>query len=637
MAERPVRPSQESQRMLLQYFRRAFEYMSSNEHGMRDRLFERDLEFYRENDWDEAHRRAQRANRRGDSRRLQNVQVPIVSPQVEAQLGDLASIFLTGYPIFGVVSSPETADMATAFEAQIGDNALKFGWPRQLLIALRDGLKYNLQAVEVDWHEQKVGTVLNDLEDPNSTAGAGVRTIYAGNRIQRLDLYNTILDPRVAPANVHVEGEFAGYSQLVGRIELKRRMAALKQGTLINATEAFESGTSEVSAASGTNAYYIPQINNTPLVDPMMHQQDWLTWLGISSSKINYSPSYEWSVLYARMIPSELKIPVSSAPNTPRIFKLIVINRRVLISATIMDNAHDFLPILVGQPEEDGLGYQTKSFAEGLEPYQQLSTGLWTATMEGQRRAVYDRLLYDPDRVRRSDIDRADSVGRIAVRGKQYSRNVSEGVAQLPYRMENQAGVMQLIQLISNYSDEAAGSNKAARGQFQKGNRTRFEYEDVMGGTTNRTRTRALLLEYQFFQPMKEVIKLNALQYQAPAEFTDQRTGARVQVDPSKLRKAALDFKMSDGLLPSSKLLSGEILDKVTQYAMAVPAIAAEYDVMQMLTYNWKMSGAFWLPSFKRDEASKAQFMQDHQATQPPKAGNPSQAPGVSNGPAAAQ
>lgn len=637
MADRPLRPSKESQEMLLQYFKRAFDYMSSNEHGMRDRLYERDLEFYRENDWDEAHRRARAANRRGNANRLQDVQVPIVAPQVEAQLGDLASIFLTGYPIFGVVSSPETADMALAFETQIGDNALKFGWPRQLLLTLRDGLKYNVQAAEIDWADIKVGTVLNDLENPTSTTGAGVRTVYSGNRVQRLDLYNTIIDPRVAPANVHIEGEFAGYSQLVGRIELKRRMAALPQGTLINATAAFESGAAEISGTSGTNAYYIPQINNTPLVDPMIHQQDWLTWLGLNTGKINYSPSYEWSVLYARMIPSELKIPVSNAPNTPRIFKLIVINRRVLISATIMDNAHDYLPIIVGQPEEDGLGYQTKSFAEGLEPFQQLSTGLWKATMEGQRRAVYDRLLYDPDRVRLSDINKADSVGRIAVRGKQYSRNVSDGVAQLPYRMENQAGVMQILQLLAGYSDEAAGSNKAARGQFQKGNRTRFEYEDVMGGTSNRTRTRALLLEYQFFQPMKEIIKLNSLQYQAPAEFTDQRTGARVQVDPAQLRKAALDFKMSDGLLPSSKLLSGEVLDKVTQYAMAVPAIAAEYDVMAMLTYNWKMSGAFWLPSFKRDETSKAQFMQDHQATQPLRAGNQTQAPGVSNGPAAAQ
>jgi len=636
--DKPIRLSQESKVKLLDYFTRCFDYMSTNEWGMRDRLLERDLEFYRENDWDQAHKRAQLANRRGDSKRLQNVQVPIVMPQVEAQLADLSSIFLTGYPIFGVVSSPETADAATAFEAQISDNAIQFGWPRHLMLSLRDGLKYNLQAVEVDWAERRVGSVLNDLEQLDSTIGAASQTLYAGNRIKRIDLYNAVLDPRVAPANIHTEGEFAGYSELVGRIELKRRLANLPRGTLMDATKAFESGVANITGVGGVNNYYIPQINNQPLVDPMIHKQDWLTWLGLDTGKIKYSPSYEWCVLYARLIPSEVKVPVDSAPNTPRIFKLIVINRRVVVYAQIMTNAHDYLPIIVGQPEEDGLGYQTKSFSEHLEPYQQLSTGLWTAVMEGQRRAVYDRLLYDPDRVRLQDINKADSVGRIAVRGKQYSRNVADGVAALPYRMENQAGVMQLIQSLGMYADETSGSNKASRGQFQKGNRTRFEYEDIMGGTAGRTRTRALALEYQFFVPIKEVIKLNSLQYQAPAEFTDQRTGAQVQVNPADMRKLRLDFKMSDGLLPSSKMLAGDVLEKVTQYAMAVPAIAAEYDVMEMLTYNWKQSGAWWLPSFKRTPEQKAQMMGDMAATNPRNgAGNPSQQPGVSNGPSPAQ
>lgn len=639
MADTPIRLSEESQRKLLQYCLTIFDYQSTHRWGIRENLLERDLMFYRENDWTKAHERAQAANKSGDASRLQNVQVPIVMPQVESQLADLASIFLTGYPIFGVASSPANVDRATALETQIADNAIRFGWVRQLLLGLRDGLKYNVQAVEVDWADIKTGSVLNDV-DATQGEGAASQIIYSGNRINRLDMYNTVLDPRVAPAECHTEGEFAGYTKLVSRISLKRELVNLPKGSLMNATKAFESGNADITNSPGTLGYYIPTINQYALIDPSIHQHDWLTWLGLEQhTKIKYSASYEKSVLYARLIPSEFGITVPNSPNTPRIFKIVLINRKVIVYAQIMTNAHDYLPIVAGQPEEDGLGWQTKSFAQTVEPYQQLATGLWASVMEGQRRSVYDRLLYDPDRVRKEDINKADSVGRIPVRPKQYSKSVADGVMALPYRMENQQGVMGLIQQLGTMADEAGGSNKASRGQFQKGNRTRFEYEDTMGGNAGRTRTRALALEYQFFMPIKEIIKLNALQYQAPAEFTDQRTGDTVMVNPVELRKLRLDFKMSDGLLPTAKLISGDLIDKIAQFGMAVPSINAEYDIMGMLQYNWKQSGASWLPDFKRTPEQQAQQMalMQQAAAKPGEPGNPNQPQGVSNGTSPAQ
>lgn len=640
MATQMPRLDDKAQRNVLDVFTKVFNYMSSNEWGLRDRLLERDLQFFRENDTTEAHRRAALANSRGDSKRLQNAQVPIVMPQVESQLADLASIFLTGYPIFGVTAPPAQMELAKQLEAQIADNAIRFSWVRNLMLAMRDGLKYNLQATNVSWEVLKVGAVMSELGADNELAARGTRVDYAGNAIERWDLYNTVLDPRVEPAKMHSEGEFAGNSQLVSRTTLKRRMAQLPRGTLMNATQAFESGLASISTTGGANAYYIPQINNKALIDPRTHGQDWMTWLGMDDGKIRYSPSYEWSKLYVRLIPSEVGIRVPNAPNTPRVFKLIVINRSVLIYCQPEESAHDYIPVFFGQPVDDGLAYQTKGFAENAEPFQNISTGLWASIMEGQRRQVYDRLLYDPDRVRASDINKADSVGRIPVRNKSYSKNVNEGVAALPYRAENQVGVLGLIQQMGMMADQANGTNRAAQGQFQKGNRTRAEYEDVMGGPAGRTQLMALSLEAQFFQPIKDVIKLNTLQYQTPADFVDQKTGNVISLNPEELRKARVSMKISDGMLPSSKLMSSDLLQNVTQTVLAVPALQAEYDVMAMLTYNWRMSGASWLPDFKRGPDGRAAFMQNAQqmaAVETPTPGNPSQTPGVSNGPALAQ
>ena len=643
MATQYLRVSEESQTKLMDVFTKTFNYMSSNEWGLRERLLERDTAYYRENDYTEATRRAKAANKSGDVTRLQNLVVPIVMPQVESQLSDLASIFLSGYPLFGVVAPPEDMEMAAAMEAQIADNAVRFGWQRQLLLALRDGLKYNLQAVECSWDTVKVGSVLTTIGDDSSQKAEGVQTDYAGNRMARWDLYNTVLDPRVEPAKMHEEGEFAGRSELISRTTLKRRMLGLPRGTLMNATKAFESGLSSITNTPGVNQFYIPMLNHHALIDPSLHKHDWMVWLGMEDSKIRYSASYEWSVLYVRLIPSEMKLAMQQAPNTPRIFKLIVINRSTLIYCQEVATAHDYLPVFFGQPVDDGLSYQTKSFSENQEPFQDLSTAMWTSVLEGQRRQVYDRLLYDPDRVRKDDINRADSVGRIAVRNKSYSKSVAEGVAALPYRNENQANTQALLREVAMMADEAAGSNKAARGQFQKGNRTRTEYEDVMSGTVGRTRLMAMSLEIQFFQPLKEVIKLNTLQFQSSADFMDFNTGQIKALDAPKLRKARIRMKMSDGLLPSSKLMSGDLLTQISNTVLSVPALQAEYDVLAMLEYNWRMSGATWLPSFKRDETGRAAFMQNVQqmaaaaATEPAQPGNPTQIPGVSNGTSPAQ
>lgn len=626
--------TKETEGKLMQFFTRVYVDDQFGRSRLREMLYERDLQYYRENDWTEAHRRAQIANRRGQSTRLQNVQVPIVQPQVESQLADLTSIFLTGYPIFGVIAKPDAQDQAAAMEAVITDNAAHFGWVRNLMLGMRDGLKYNVMGVDVDWQESYVGSVINDLGEDGELTASTKRLDYAGNRIHRMDLYNTVFDTTVHPGNMHVDGEFCGYSTLVNRTRLKRDMQNFQRGTLINATAAFESGVANVGNAYGTAEYYIPEISGRQLIDAQMHQQNWLTWLGIAETKIQYSPSYEKTVLYARLIPKEFKMNLSQ-PGTPRIFKLIVINRRQIIYCQPMTNAHDYLPTIIGQPDEDGLGWQAKSYADQLEPYQEISTALWTSVIEGQRRAVYDRLLYDPDRVRASDINRADSVGRVPVRGKQYSRNVGEAVMQLPYRMENQGSAMQLIGAIGQYADEAGGSNKAARGQFQKGNKTRYEYEDTMGGSSSRTRTRALMMEAQMFTPIKTIVKLNTLQYQTSTQVPDQRSGEIREVDPIALRKNIVNFKLSDGLMPTSKMISGDLLDKIAQLGMAVPAIGAEYDIMGMLEYNWRLNGAMWLPDFKRKPKEKQQYIQDTQQLNPRAGGNPSQPQGVSNGPAA--
>mgnify|MGYP000314222156 CR=1 FL=1 len=62
--------------------------------------------------------------------------------------------------------------------------------------------------------------------------------------------------------------------------------------------------------------------------------------------------------------------------------------------------------------------------------------------------------------------------------------------------------------------------------------------------------------------------------------------------------------------MPVDKLVNLETFGQAFQFAAAVPAAAAEYDLLGMYIYQLKLQGARWVDDFKRDDASKQQFLQ---------------------------
>lgn len=582
-----------------------------NENGMhtlRPMLLERDRAYYREQDKTTEQARAKAANKTGDAKKLQNPTVPVVAPQVETGLAYLSDIFLSSYPIFPVVSGPKLIDAALEIETVLGESAVHFQWARHFAMALRDGLKYNLQAAEVEWESEKVYSVENDASK-DIVFGVPTETTFEGNKIRRLDLYNFICDKRVAPSEIHTKGDFAGYSELISRIQLKQEFLNLDTTLTMNATTAFESTGGALVKDGATSSYYVPEVNPEAFLQPTYSGTNWMQWANLETAKkINYQDMYEKTVMYVRVIPRELGINVKNA-GVPQIFKFIMVNRRVLIFAQRKTNAHNFLPIVVGQPIEDGLGYQTKSYADTAAPYQQIASALYAAGMASQRRKVYDRIFYDPSRINKSDIDKVDPVARIPIKSEAYGKPLSEAFAVAPYNDNGVGDILQIAREVVDMADVATGQNRVQRGQFQKGNKTRYEFSEVMQNSDARPRLIALMLEVGWFQPIKHILKSNILQYQPPTKLYNRQEKKEVEVNPAELRKQIWQFQIADGIMPVDKLVNLETFGQAFQFAAAVPAAAAEYDLLGMYIYQLKLQGARWVDDFKRDQAGKEEFL----------------------------
>lgn len=550
------------------------------------------------------------ANLRGDPSYFADVTVPIVMPQIESAVAYQAGVFLTSTPIFGVVSDAAHMDQASQFELVLGKQAAKFGWSRELIKVFRNGFKYNFGPAVVRWKKTPVSKVINS-ELADSVGLAQIKsTAFQGNEIKALDPYNCFMDTRVSPANIHTDGEFFGYNEMLSRIQMKRLVAQWDPKKTANLREAYESGYTGNTAGMSAWDYYIPIINRYLNVTNLAYYgTNWMNWAGLengSNNDINYRDNYLVTHFYCRACPSDF----GGVGNIPQIYYIVIVNWMHVVYAERVIAAHDYLPCIVMQPNEDGLSYQTQSMVDNSMPFQDMASSLWNISLESSRRRVYDRLIYNPHLINKKDIDPADPVSRIPLKNAAlFQGDIARAIYQIPYRDDGANQGIQQAQMVSQFADDAAGQNKVARGQFQKGNKTTAEFDRTMDGADSRQQLASIGIEHQFFTPVKDIVKANTLQFQGPDSILDPEKKTATVIDPVALRDAILEFTITDGVLPTDKLLNTEVMQVFLQTAQALPALNAEYDVMSLFLYWCKLKGATWVNEFKRDESGQAQFL----------------------------
>lgn len=555
------------------------------------------------------HLEAVRRAMAGDTAKLQDLSVPIVMPAVESAVAYQAGVFLTSTPIFGVIASADKMPQAQKFEMALQKQSEQFGWTLELIKTFRKAMKYNFGPALVDWKVVGKQKIITSLDSKSLGQARTEANVVAGNQIKSLDPYNLIFDYRVLPSKLHTEGEFVGYSEVMSRIALKRYIAALDPTKTSKIREAFESSPEGDSTTNGALGYYVPQINPFMDLDNLRSKDNWLRWLDIErrgNNDINYKDNYLVTNMYIRACPSDF----GSRGNIPNIYHLVIINWKVVVFAERVVAEHDYLPVVVMHPKDDDLGFQTKSGGDIAWPFQDMSSALWNIGIESQRRAIYDRLVYSPLHIEKTDIDPADAVSRIPLKNAGLaSARMADIIHQIPYSGANAQLAIQQAQMIGAMADDAGGQNKVSRGQFQKGNKTTAEFEKTMDGSNQRSQLEALTIEAQFMTPVKEIIRSNTMMFGAPQTMLDRKTKTEVKIDPTDFRETLMEFTLTDGVLPMEKLINPAIMQVLLQTQQALPMLGAEYDILGMFIYWCQLQGANWLDDFKRSPEQQQNFM----------------------------
>jgi len=469
---------------------------------------------------------------------------PVVVSQVDSMVAYLAEVFLSGYPLFPVVSPPHKRQNAEKLEVLLDDHAMLDGYIRQLLLMLVDGQKYNVAAIETHWDSIDQFSVVADYTE---TQGRKIDTESKSlTKIRRIDPYNLVWDYSVSPGDVAKEGDYAGYIELITKTKLKRYLHKLNKAdrsTSLRANHVKALNSKFFANNTSVTPYYTfpPTVSN--YVQGDRKGANWGDWLGMTTpldgKKTNmYDGSmFEKFTFYARVLPSDLDI-AAPAENTPQIFRFVIINNEIVVEADRIISAYDYLPILMSQPKEDGLSYQTQSLAEGAAPFQEAATTLYNIRFQAARRAVSDRALYNADLINPTDVNNPAAAAKIPVRLKALSpQGLESAYRQIPFDMRGTETTLSDARTIVSFSEQLSGLNGPQQGQFQRGNKSLAEWNDTQAGSENRLRMQALTLEVQVFTPLKQILALNIFQYGDNAQVVSQRSGDVIDVNIDELRK----------------------------------------------------------------------------------------------------
>lgn len=515
-------------------------------------------------------------NRVGKKESESVIKVPIVSSETQTVAAYLAKVFINKVRLFPVVSPEGDAPAAMALQAIIAKDARYQRWGRQLLKFLNLAARYNVQGIEVENIYQK-DTQVSNGEDVDTVQLDVTETSVT--RLYTIDMYNALFDYRVEPADVTIDGEYVGYNKIVSKTWLKaygNMLSTRKQG--YNLKEAYE------SSMSGTEQYWHEKPDVTSVQQSSIeNQEDWFNWIGILDDPIPRmtSSSYFITRLYVRIIPGEFKIGTSQHPV---IIKLTVVNLSYIIEYEEILTPLNALPILFSDLEEDGFGYQTKSVGENVLPYQEAATELLATRMEGSKRAIADRAIYDPLWIDKNDVNSRTTAAKIPLKRKLTAAGprakLQDTYYQIPFEGQGVVNAVADLQLVLQLKDNLTGSNFLSRGQSLPGNRTLGEVDQLGESSDDKLVVKAIRVEEQVFTILKLILKSNILQSTIIEDKTfDPDTGKVSSATLQELRTAMLDFRIADGLKPKSAMRSPEVLSTALQFVQNSPELNQTHDV----------------------------------------------------------
>ena len=503
----------------------------------------------------------------------------------------LVAVYVAKSTIIEVPDLPNAMHVTAALKDKIGRDSGRHAWALELIKIIQNSVIYNFGAAELRL------------------------TAKRENVLRAINPYNFFYDQSVPPDKIGSDALYAGYTELVTLPTLYRLISASGGQWLtdvgkslisdINALERVSYLTSQRSEFIGDYcAGGFGMTLSNALVrsarESNYHTPDWhavVNDLSDVEQRVKLRTSiakgnYQLTTYYCRAMPEWLGLPAkkyasytgSDSGQIP-VWKMYILDHTYLMAVEPVVESHGYLPLMAGQVQVDTAG-DSLTYSESLAPVQVFSAKLNIARIAAMRRALSDRGLYDKSLIESDDINNRSPTAQIPVNGhsmRDLGKGIRDAYFHLPFDSSGIAQLMGGIGEVDDFASRISGNNPQMQGAHLPGNRTAGEAQRVNTMGEGRFRVYSILFQQTFMLPFKIQLRSNLSDSTQELTYYDPATGRKQSVSQAEYAEYEPDFVLADGMMPSTKMISPDMLSSLLTAVIQIPQLQATKDVGAMV------------------------------------------------------
>lgn len=503
----------------------------------------------------------------------------------------LVAVYVAKSTIIEVPDLPNAMHVTAALKDKIGRDSGRHAWALELIKIIQNSVIYNFGAAELRL------------------------TAKRENVLRAINPYNFFYDQSVPPDKIGSDALYAGYTELVTLPTLYRLISASGGQWLtdvgkslisdINALERVSYLTSQRSEFIGDYCAggFGMTLSNALVRSARKsndHTPDWHAVVNDISDveqrvKLRTSiakGNYQLTTYYCRAMPEWLGLPAkkyasyngSDSGQIP-VWKMYILDHTYLMAVEPVVESHGYLPLMAGQVQVDTAG-DSLTYSESLAPVQVFSAKLNIARIAAMRRALSDRGLYDKSLIESDDINNRSPTAQIPVNGhsmRELGKGVRDAYFHLPFDSSGIAQLMGGIGEVDDFASRISGNNPQMQGAHLPGNRTAGEAQRVNMMGEGRFRVYSILFQQTFMLPFKIQLRSNLSDSTQELTYYDPATGRKQSVSQAEYAEYEPDFVLADGMMPSTKMISPDMLSSLLTAVIQIPQLQATKDVGAMV------------------------------------------------------
>ncbi len=521
----------------------------------------------------------------GFSVKPHDVSLPLAMVQLDEALTFLMTALAPDDGMYKAFAAKEYQDAAKAFAAVMNEHAEMYDHYTNVAMCIFDQLKYNEGGLRTQWMAENVpfvGTVTGTQE---ALIEENPLDSVEGNQLLALDMYNTLYDPSVPLNRLAKEGEFVAWVDK----PLPYRVDKMAGAGIIHGVGRFLSYDAETGyTISGKGGYYEtrPVINSlTAAGKADSRGMDWAAILTqASGTRIAGGPELVTIVCWIK----SGAFGLSPKKNTAfELWQFTIAQCEYIVSATLLTNVHQQLPVSIGRIWTDGFEYQTKSYSEMLLPFQRFSSFQLNVHTRAQRKKLYGLTVFDKRVFPDLDTEAVNG-GMYGTDGTTTIKNIRDHITQFNEAPDTSSALTD-IQVMSDIMQnilptqldrQVAGLERA----------TQYQAAAVVQASNKRNLKIARTINAQTLNTVRHQMYWNVLSYQKAITLFDTQ-GKPIEVNPKEIRSSKVKFALADMLSGVDKLAILMNLKDILPSIIQSQAALQRIDIVGLLNYYTSLSG----------------------------------------------